>query len=93
MAFGKYHYIETGSLLGIKENVEDIVIPSEEHSMKLHPLDFEEFLDALGEDVLKAKIREAYAMRMALPDYLHDKAMRLFRIYMVVGGMPQSGLR
>ena len=92
MAFGKYHYIETGSLLGIKENVEDIVIPSEEHSMKLHPLDFEEFLDALGEDVLKDKIREAYAARVALPDYLHDKAMRLFRIYMVVGGMPQSVL-
>ena len=92
MAFGKYHYIEAGSLLGIKENVEDIVIPSEEHSMKLHPLDFEEFLDALGEDVLKDKIREAYAARVALPDYLHDKAMRLFRIYMVVGGMPQSVL-
>ena len=60
--------------------------------MKLHPLDFEEFLDALGEDVLKDKIREAYAARVALPDYLHDKAMRLFRIYMVVGGMPQSVL-
>ena len=52
MAYGKYHYIETGSLLGIKENVKDIVIPSEEHSMKLFPLDFEEFLDVLGEDVL-----------------------------------------
>ena len=90
MAFGKYHYIETGSLLGIKENVEDIVIPSEEHSQKLYPLDFEEFLDALGEDVLKEKIREAYAERRALPDYLHEKAMKLYRAYMVVGGMPQS---
>ena len=90
VAFGKYHYIETGSLLGIKENVEDIVIPSEEHSMKLHPLDFEEFLDAIGEGVLREKISEAHAERRALPDYLHDKAMKLFRVYMVVGGMPQS---
>ena len=90
MAFGKYHYIETGSLIGIKENVQDIVIPSEEHSMKLHPLDFEEFLDVLGEDVLKEKISEAYDNRKPLPDYLHDKAMKFYRIYMVVGGMPQS---
>ena len=90
MAFGKYHYIETGFLLGIKENVEDIVIPSEEHSMKLYPLDFEEFLSALGEDVLSEKIREAHANKEPLPDYLHDKAIRLYRVYMVVGGMPQS---
>ena len=90
MAHGKYHYIETGSLLGIKENVKDIVIPSEEHSMKLHPLDFGEFLAALGEDVLADRIRDAFARQEALPDYLHDKAMKLFRIYMVVGGMPQS---
>lgn len=90
MAYGKYHYIETGSLLGIKENVKDIVIPSEEHSMKLFPLDFEEFLDVLGEDVLKEKIHEAYAGHNPLPDYLHDKALKLYRTYMVVGGMPQS---
>lgn len=90
MEYGKYHYIETGSLLGIKENVKDIVIPSEEHSMKLYPLDFEEFLDAVGEDVLKEKIREAYAGHKPLPDYLHDKAIKCYRTYMVVGGMPQS---
>ena len=90
MAYGKYHYIETGSLLGIKENVKDIVIPSEEHSMKLFPLDFEEFLDVLGEDVLKEKIHEAYDGHNPLPDYLHDKALKLYRTYMVVGGMPQS---
>ena len=90
MVLGKYHYIETGSLLGVKENVQDIVIPSEEHSMKLFPLDFEEFLDALGEDILMEKICEAYDSQRPLPDYLHDKAMKLYRIYMVVGGMPQS---
>ena len=90
MAFGKYHYIETGSLLGIRENVEDIVIPSEEHSMKLYPLDFEEFLSALGEDMLREKIHEAHEDKESLPDYLHDRALRLYRVYMVVGGMPQS---
>lgn len=90
MAFGKYHYIETGSLLGIRENVDDIVIPSEEHAMKLHPLDFDEFLDAVGEGVLKEKIKEATDRQRALPDFLHDKAIKLFRTYMVVGGMPQS---
>ena len=90
MAFGKYHYIETGSLLGIRENVEDIVIPSEEHSMKLYPLDFEEFLSALGEDMLREKIHEAHENKEPLPDYLHDRALRLYRVYMVVGGMPQS---
>ena len=90
VAHGKYHYIETGSLLGIKENVKDIVIPSEEHSMRLYPLDFGEFLAALGEDALADRIQVAFDRKEALPDYLHDKAMRLFRIYMVVGGMPQS---
>ena len=90
MAHGKYHYIETGSLLGIKENVKDIVIPSEEHTMKLYPLDFGEFLGALGEDVLAERLQESFERREPLPDYLHDKAIRLFRIYMVVGGMPQS---
>lgn len=90
MAYGKYHYIETGSLLGIKENVKDIVLPSEEHSMKLYPLDFGEFLDALGEDVLRERIHAAYEAKEPLAAYLHDKAMKLYRIYMVVGGMPQS---
>lgn len=90
MEFGKYHYIETGSLLGIKENVEGILIPSEEHSVKMHPLDFEEFLDAVNESVLKDRIAEAFASGEALKDYEHEKALKLFRVYMVVGGMPQS---
>ena len=90
VAFGKYHYIESGSLLGIHENVKDIVIPSEEHSMKLHPLDFEEFLWATGNAKLAEYIRECYAERKPLGQDIHEKAKSLARQYMVVGGMPQS---
>ena len=90
VAFGRYHYIESGSLLGIHENVKDIVIPSEEHSMKLYPLDFEEFLWATGNDNLAAYIRECFAARRALGKDIHEKAKALARQYMVVGGMPQS---
>lgn len=88
--YGKYHYIETGSLVGIHENVKDILIPSEEHSMKLHPLDFEEFLDAAGASMLKDAIRERFAARKPMGRGIHGKALDLFRQYMVVGGMPQS---
>ena len=90
VAFGKYHYIESGSLLGIHENVKDIVIPSEEHSMKLHPLDFEEFLWATGNANLADYIRERFAARKPLGKDIHEKAKSLARQYMVVGGMPQS---
>ena len=90
VAFGKYHYIESGSLLGIHENVKDILIPSEEHSMKLHPLDFEEFLWATGNAKLAEYIRECYSERKSLGQDIHEKAKSLARQYMVVGGMPQS---
>lgn len=90
MEYGKYHFIESGSLVGIKENVKDIQIPSEEHGMKMFPLDFEEFLDALGETMMKNFIRECFVGRRSLGDALHGKAMSLFRLYMAVGGMPQS---
>lgn len=90
MEHGRYHCIESGSLVGIKENVRDIVIPSEEHSMKLHPLDFDEFLEALGETPLRDAMRDAFAAGRPLGEDAHQKAMRLFRVYMVVGGMPQS---
>ena len=89
VAYGKYHYIESGSLLGIKENVKDIVIPSEEHKMKLFPLDFEEFLWACGEDRLADRIRECFSAQKPM-DWAHDQAKRLWRQYLVVGGMPQS---
>ena len=88
--YGKYHYIETGSLLGIHENVKDIVIPSEEHSLKLYPLDFEEFLWANGNSNLSDYIRKCYEQRCPLGKDIHDKAKDIARQYMVVGGMPQS---
>lgn len=89
MKHGKYHYIETGSLLGIHENVKDIVIPSEEHKMKMHPLDFEEFLWALNAEKTADRIRECFCEKKPL-GWLHDEAVRFARQYMVVGGMPQS---
>ena len=88
--YGKYHYIETGSLLGIHENVKDIVIPSEEHSLKLHPLDLEEFLWASGNTKLADYIRVCYEQMRPLGRDIHEKAKDLARQYMVVGGMPQS---
>ena len=90
MEHGKYHFIESGSLVGIKENTKDIVIPSEEHSLKLHPLDFEEFLVALGEEQLLDVVRKSFSEMKPLLDDFHKKAMRLFRLYMIVGGMPQA---
>ena len=87
---GKYHYIETGSLLGINENVKDIVVPSEEHSVKLYPMDIEEFLWANGNALLADHIRKCYAEKCPLGRDLHEKAVGLARQHMVVGGMPQS---
>ncbi len=87
---GRYDYLLTGSLISIKEEVENIVIPSEERKLKMHPLDFEEFLQAMGEEALGEYIRECAASFSPLPDSFHKRAMRLFREYMLVGGMPQS---
>ena len=89
MEYGKYHYIETGSLLGIHENVKDIVIPSEEHKMKMFPLDFEEFLWVLGADRTADRIRECFVEKKPM-EWLHADTVKLARQYMVVGGMPQS---
>ena len=90
VAYGRYHYIESGSLVGIKENVRDIVIPSEEHKLKMYPLDFWEFLDATGHAMIKDEILRCHADRTAPLPELHQGALDLFRLYMVVGGMPQS---
>ena len=87
---GKYHYIETGSLLGINENVKDIVVPSEEHSVRLYPMDIEEFLWANGNSLLADHIRKCYAEKRPLGTDLHEKAIGLARQHMLVGGMPQS---
>lgn len=89
VADGRYDYIETGSLLSIRQNVQEIVIPSEEESFRLNPLDFEEFLVATGNDSLSDLIREAFERGYAVPDALHRKASRLFREYMLIGGMPR----
>ena len=90
VADGRYDYIETGSLLSIRQNVADIVIPSEEEPLELNPLDFEEFLWGMGEDQLAQLIRRQFERREPLPDGLHRRALGLFREYMLVGGMPQA---
>ena len=90
VADGRYNYIETGSLVSIKSNVKDILIPSEEEAIKMQPLDFEEFLWAMGENALATMIRRSFDEMKSLPDSLHRKADRLWREYMLVGGMPQS---
>lgn len=90
VADGRYDYIETGSLISIRLNVKDIVIPSEERAIRLNPLDFEEFLWASGEEGLAAVVRASYDALKPLPEALHRKAERLFREYVLVGGMPQA---
>lgn len=92
IADGRYDYIETGSLISIKENVEGITIPSEERKMNMFPMDFEEFAWALGEEQMVAYIRKCFIDRKPLEQSLHSKAMLLFRQYMIVGGMPKSVL-
>ncbi|MBR6683472.1 MAG: ATP-binding protein [Firmicutes bacterium] len=89
VADGRYDYIETGSLISIKENVKDIVIPSEERHIKMHPMDFEEFCWALDEKTLIEYIRMCFEKRIALERSIHDKAMLLFKQYLLVGGMPK----
>lgn len=89
---GRYDYIETGSLISIKENVKDIVIPSEEKKIKMYPMDFEEFLMAEGESQLLAYIKDCAKNKKPLIDGFHKRASYCFKEYMLVGGMPQSVL-
>ncbi len=89
VADGRYDYLETGSLLSIKQNVKDIIIPSEEEAIELNPLDFEEFLWAMGEQKLADLIRLHFDGLRSLPDGLHRRAAGLLREYMLVGGMPK----
>ena len=90
VADGRYDFIETGSLISIKENVKDIVIPSEERHVKMYPMDFEEFCWALNEKPLIPYIRTCFEKRVPLERSLHDKAMLLFKQYLLVGGMPKA---
>lgn len=90
VADGRYDFLETGSLISIRENVESITIPSEERKIKMYPLDFEEFASFLGEDILLEYIAECLQKREPLERTMHNKAMRLFKEYILVGGMPQA---
>ena len=92
LADGRYDFIETGSLISIKENVKDIVIPSEERHFKMYPLDFEEFCWALDKTQLCEYIMQCFAKKEPLERTLHNEAMLVFKQYMLVGGMPQSVL-
>ena len=87
---GRFDYVETGSLVSIRENVQDITIPSEERKIKMYPMDFEEFCRAMSEESMIHYIRKCFEDGSPLTDQLHHKAMLLYRQYLVVGGMPQS---
>ncbi len=90
VADGRYKYIETGSLLSIKKNTKDILIPSEEHKISMYPMDFEEFLWAIGDDVTVETIKMLYQKKKFAGNAMHRDLMRKFRLYMLIGGMPQA---
>ena len=85
----RYDYIETGSLISIRKNVKDILIPSEERKISMFPMDYEEFLWAVGDTVTYPLIRECFKAGRPVGDQVNRKLMRDFRLYMLVGGMPQ----
>ena len=87
---GRYDFIETGSLISIKESVKNITVPSEERKIKMYPVTFEEFMSAKGEDVLLEYIETCWKTKTPLEQKAHAKAMHIFREYILVGGMPQS---
>ena len=93
VADGRYDYIETGSLVSIKKNTQGIVIPSEERSIRMYPMDFEEFLWATGNDMLMDFIRKMYSEHKPMGPAFHRQAMDAFRLYMIVGGMPQAVIK
>ena len=90
VADGRFHYIETGSLITLRQNVEKILLPSEEKSINMYPMDFEEFLWARGDVVTVEMIQANFASKKPLGDVVHRRIMKDFRLYMAVGGMPQA---
>lgn len=90
VADGRYDVIETGSLVSINKNVRDIVIPSEERHIKMYPMDFEEFLWALDNELLMPLIRNSFEKGIEMGQAMHRQAMSYFRQYLIVGGMPQA---
>ena len=89
VADGRYDYIETGSLISIRKNVKDILIPSEEEKIQMYPMDYEEFKWALGDTVTIPLLKNAFENKKSLGDDINRKLMRDFRLYMLVGGMPK----
>ena len=92
VADGRFDYLETGSLIRLKKNVQDIIIPSEEDHIEMFPLDFEEFLWAMGDEATYPLIRHCFEAKKPMGAALHRKIMNDFRQYILVGGMPQSVL-
>ena len=86
----RYDYLETGSLITIKKNVKDILIPSEERKISMYPMDYEEFLWATGDSTTIPIIRKCFESRQPVGEQLNRKLLRDFRLYMLVGGMPQA---
>lgn len=86
----RYDYIETGSLISIKKNVKDIVIPSEERKIHMYPMDYEEFLWAIGDNTSYSVVKKFFETGKPLGQQTNRKLLRDFRLYMLVGGMPQA---
>lgn len=86
----RYDYIEAGSLISIKKNVKDILIPSEERKISMYPMDYEEFLWAIGDTATFPLLKKCFEMNQGLGDAINRKQLRQFRLYMLVGGMPQA---
>lgn len=90
VADGRYKYIETGALLSIKKNTKDILIPSEEHKISMYPMDFEEFLWAVGDEITADTIKLLLKSKKSAGNAMHRNLMCMFRLYMLIGGMPQA---
>lgn len=90
VADGRYDFIETGSLMSIKKNVKDIIIPSEEWHINMYPMDFEEFLWALGDETLIPFLKDCFEKKKPVGQLIHRRAMDCFRQYLMIGGMPQA---
>ena len=90
VADGRYRYIETGSLLSLRKNTQDILIPSEEYKISMYPMDFEEFLWAIADNVTADTIKLLLKTKKPAGNSMHRELMRIFRLYMLIGGMPQA---
>lgn len=90
VADGRYDYIETGSLISIRKNVKNILIPSEERKLQMNPMDFEEFLWATGDTNTPNLLKKMFDEKISIGNEQNRNMMRKFRLYMLVGGMPQA---